>query len=336
MNENPKVSVIMSVYKEPVEWLHQSIDSILCQTFKDFEFIIISDNPSYTEGNDLLREYSDNDKRIIVIFNDYNIGLTRSLNKGLAIAKGEYIARMDADDISIKSRLEKQYSFLQRNNDVFMCGGAADIINENENVVGEIPVLTSDKEIKSLLLLQSPFIHPTVMWRNCKEVFYDEKFRYAQDYKLWVTLSDLKFGNISDKILRYRITKQQITSSHRDEQVEFSKIILAESLKKILLIDEDDWIKQFFSLIYKKEDVCHEKLEQIIPSFLKLVTEKQLDSAVLRKIVFLNLALCLCEYNRKPFFTILLSYTNVGLNNYFVLLYYVIKVSLHNMRKKDL
>lgn len=332
----PKISVLMSVYNEPVDWMRQAIESILNQTYKDFEFIIVSDNPSYIEGNALLKQYARNDERIVIILNDENIGLTRSLNKGLAVANGEYIARMDADDVSMKNRLEKQYSYLQRNSNVFICGGAADIINENDNVVGEIPVLTTDKEIKSLMLLQSPFIHPSVMWRNSKEVFYDERFRYAQDYKLWVDLSDLKFGNISDKILKYRITKQQITSSHRDEQVEFSKIIMAESLKKILLIDDDDWIKQFFSLIYKKEVVYHEKLEQIIPSFLKLVTEKQLDSAVLRKIVFLNLALCLCEYNRKPFFTILLSYTNVGLNNYFVLLYYVIKVSLHNMRKKDL
>ena len=94
-----KLSVVMSIYKEPVEWMRQSIDSILNQTFTDFEFVIVNDNPIRSENRDILDEYSKKDFRIIVLSNDENIGLTKSLNKGLRISKGKYIARMDADDI---------------------------------------------------------------------------------------------------------------------------------------------------------------------------------------------------------------------------------------------
>ena len=94
-----KISVIMSIYSEKEEWIKESIDSILSQTFRDFEFIIINDNPKRKQNENLLLEYSQKDNRIIVITNKENIGLTKSLNKGLSIAKGKYIARMDADII---------------------------------------------------------------------------------------------------------------------------------------------------------------------------------------------------------------------------------------------
>jgi glycosyltransferase involved in cell wall biosynthesis len=98
----------MGVYKEPLDWLRQSIDSILNQSFTDYEFIIICDNPRYEEGMELLKKYANSDRRIILLFNNENIGLTKSLNKGLEIARGKYIARMDADDISKPERLTRQ------------------------------------------------------------------------------------------------------------------------------------------------------------------------------------------------------------------------------------
>ena len=117
----PKVSVVMSVYKEPVEWLHESIDSILNQTFSGFEYIIICDNPEYEEGILLLKGYAKKDNRIRLIFNKENIGLTKSLNIGISIAQGDYIARMDADDISEAKRFEKQLDFFESNPDFDFC-----------------------------------------------------------------------------------------------------------------------------------------------------------------------------------------------------------------------
>ena len=108
----PKLSVVMSVYNEPTEWITQSIDSILNQTFRDFEFIIINDNPEREENESLLNSYSQKDKRIVVIKNEQNLGLTKSLNIGINEAKGDYIVRMDADDYSFPERFEKQVQFM--------------------------------------------------------------------------------------------------------------------------------------------------------------------------------------------------------------------------------
>ena len=108
----PKISVLMSVYNEPVDWMRQAIESILNQTYKDFEFIIVNDNPEREENQLVLNEYRDKDSRISVLCNDQNIGLTKSLNKGLENANCEFVARMDADDIAFPDRLKLQLQYL--------------------------------------------------------------------------------------------------------------------------------------------------------------------------------------------------------------------------------
>ena len=117
----PKISVLMSVYNEPIDWMRQAIESILNQTYKDFEFIIVNDNPEREENQFVLNEYRNKDSRIIILCNEHNIGLTKSLNKGLTVANGEYIARMDADDIALPKRFEKQALYLAKNKNVFLC-----------------------------------------------------------------------------------------------------------------------------------------------------------------------------------------------------------------------
>ena len=129
-----RISVVISVYKEPVEWLSQSIDSILHQTFSDFEFIIVCDNPAYEEGINTLKEYSKKDGRIRLIFNEGNIGLTKSLNKGLAIAQGEYIARMDVDDIAMTERFAKQLEYLDSHPEIGVCGSIIKYIGDRKGV----------------------------------------------------------------------------------------------------------------------------------------------------------------------------------------------------------
>lgn len=230
MNENPKISVIMSVYKEPVEWLHQSIDSILCQTFNDFEFIIISDNPSYSEGNALLKDYADKDKRIIVVFNENNIGLTKSLNKGLAIAKGEYIARMDADDVSLPERLEEQVEFLEKHQEIGVCGCIIEYIG-NRSGIRKLP----EKMEEMFLFLESPFAHPTVIMRRvlCGETIkYDEDYAVSQDYALWTHLykKGVVFYNIQKPLLKYRVNDQQIMSQKGHIQRKLSCVIRRKAM----------------------------------------------------------------------------------------------------------
>lgn len=223
----PKISVLMSVYNEPVDWMRQAIESILNQTYKDFEFIIVNDNPEREENQFVLNEYRNKDSRIIILCNEHNIGLTKSLNKGLAVASGEYIARMDADDIALPKRFEKQALFLAKNINVFLCHTNFNIIDINGNV--------KNKAYKfpgySYLFIQNTIAHPTVMFRksfiNLRFPLYDENCKRAQDYELWtyLYLEGKKFAYIPDKLLNYRISQNQITSIHSCSQKSTFKLM---------------------------------------------------------------------------------------------------------------
>ena len=130
------ISVIMSTYKENIDDLKMSIESILNQTYKMFEFIIILDNPNNHIHEEIIKEYSKIDKRIKFYKNDKNIGLAMSLNKGISLAQYEYIARMDADDISLSNRFDKQVKFLQENPDISLVATNKILIDENNDIVG--------------------------------------------------------------------------------------------------------------------------------------------------------------------------------------------------------
>lgn len=217
----PKISVIMSVYKEPIEWIKQSVDSILNQTFKDFEFIIVNDKPERSENNVLLSRYEQSDKRIRIVHNDKNIGLTKSLNKGLSIAKGEYIARMDADDISVPERFEKQVRYMESYPEIGVCGSAIEYIGCRSGYK-TYPENVDTQNI----LLESPFAHPSVMIRKSAlaESKYNEDFRYSQDFELWVSLysKSICFHNLQEPLLKYRISDEQIMAKHGKDQLDLS------------------------------------------------------------------------------------------------------------------
>lgn len=224
--KNPKISVIMSTYNEPLKWITKSIDSILNQTFEDFEFIIIDDNPKRKELQEFLKKYEKQDKRSKLINNEKNIGLTKSLNKGLKIAKGKYIARMDADDISLPQRLEKQYEFLEENKDIFLLGTSAEIINE-EGKNKEIRIMNlEDKKIKNDLLHDKMgFFHPSIMFRN-EGLTYRNKFYTAQDRDFYFRLftKSKKFANLKIPLIRYRISSKSISMNKKIFQVFGSKL----------------------------------------------------------------------------------------------------------------
>lgn len=212
-----QVSVLMSVFNEPKEWIIQSVESILNQTFTDFEFIIICDNPKNDEVITLLNDYEAKDSRIRLIFNEENIGLTKSLNKGLAIAKGKYIARMDADDISMPDRLELQVCFLNEHPDVDVCGMAIQF-KRYKRFINKTKIYPSQhKDICDYMLMDNPIAHPTVVFKRIVKgwnVRYDENVKKAQDYKLWYTLLQHKaiFCNSPQIGLKYRVSPQQISN----------------------------------------------------------------------------------------------------------------------------
>jgi len=221
-NKGNLISVIMSVFNEPEVWLRESIESILNQTFNNFEFIIINDNPDSDSNKLIINEYKEKDNRIEIINNEENIGLTKSLNKGIEFANGEYIVRMDADDIALPTRIEEQVKYMVKNPEVIVCGTDISYFG-NENVRKVKWIKYTDRALKNRLFIDSCFAHPTVMIR--KDVFenynilYNEDFISAQDYKLWVDLANKgKFYTIPKVLLKYRISKNQISKEKSEQQ----------------------------------------------------------------------------------------------------------------------
>lgn len=235
--EKPDITVLMSIYKEPLQWLKECLDSILNQTFKKFELLVICDNPQYVEALDLIQNYKFKDNRIKLLINDHNIGLTKTLNKGIQVSNGKFIARMDADDICCKDRLYIQYNYLKNNPDIDVCG-------MNIKMFGEVGFFTikekmfphNHQDICSYMLFDNPFAHPAVMFRKSIKgsiVKYDESVPKAQDYKLWYDLymQGAKFHNINKIGLHYRISSQQISSLNATKQIETSNYVRRKMLE---------------------------------------------------------------------------------------------------------
>ena len=241
------VSIIMSTYKEEEIFLRQAIESILNQSYKDFEYIIILDNPDNNLHIRIIKEYANLDKRIKFYVNEKNMGLTASLNKGLGLAKGKYICRMDADDISINKRikniLEMDYISVEENN-YDLIGGISQMIDENGKSIYSIKkVPTNMDKIKKALRYNQIISHPT--WFGKKEVF--EKLNGYRnmplcedyDFTLRAVLNGYKISNIDETVLKYRMTSSSISRSNLYEQYLFARFITKKySKNKIADIKE--------------------------------------------------------------------------------------------------
>ncbi len=239
MSREPAISVVMSVYNEPEKWLHESIRSILNQTFSDFEFIIINDNPGRTKNREWLEAYKKSDNRIVLLENVENLGLPKSLNIGLQVARGKYIARMDADDISHPLRFEKQYRLMEERQQVIVCGTRARLLGVSDSTTDSW-IFENETDIKARMLMGSCFHHPSVMIRrSVLEKFgirYDEEYRQAQDYRLWEVLADYgEFYNLQERLLDYRISRRQMSSHAGKAQWRFARMIRKRLVEKWLL-----------------------------------------------------------------------------------------------------
>lgn len=197
-----RVSVIMPVYNTEEIYLRESIESILNQNYTDFEFIIIDDG-STNNAPDVMKEYADKDSRIKIIKGEHR-GIGAGLNKGLDVAQGEFIARMDGDDISLPHRFETQVRYLDENPDISLVGAR----------IKKFPnrgLADCTKVISVLSLLKgSKIAHPTVMFRKSDfekyNLRYDENWRVSEDYELWSrAIKYLKLRNIDDVLLNYRV-----------------------------------------------------------------------------------------------------------------------------------
>ena len=210
------ISVIMSTYNESIKELDDSISSVLNQTYSNIEFIIINDNPN----NHVLDEYLSNvtDDRVKIVKNEKNIGLVKSLNKALQLARGEYIARMDADDIAMPNRLEIQKSFLEQNS-LDMVGCDIQLINEKGDIIKERMHFPSEhKNIQKYIQWGNCIAHPT--WFVKKDVYVELKgyrnVKSCEDYDFILRVLDsskYKLGNVPYIGLKYRIREKGISMS---------------------------------------------------------------------------------------------------------------------------
>jgi len=231
INSTPLVSVLMPVFNGE-KYLTEAIESILTQTYTNFEFVIINDGSTDTT-EEIIKAFSDS--RIRLINNTTNIKLIATLNKGIQLCNGKYIVRMDADDVSLPDRIEVLVGFMEHNPDVGVCGSYYKIIGDNERVI-KYP--TSNDELKTSLLFFVPIAHPTTIWR--KEVIaknqlgFDVNYIHAEDYKFWTEIIEYsQLGNVPEILLNYREHNNQISSLYADTQKEKSQNIRKELLQKI-------------------------------------------------------------------------------------------------------
>ncbi|TAG56900.1 MAG: glycosyltransferase [Cytophagales bacterium] len=274
------ISVIMPVFNAE-KYLKESIESILNQTFKDFEFLIFND--ASTDGSlKIIEYYSKKDNRIIVINSEINKGYPFHLNEGLKLSKGAFIARMDADDISDISRFEKQIELFSKNNDLVLCGSWAKTFgNSNKNI--NYPV--RHEEINKYLIFANPFCHPSIMLRKSflemYKLKYDESKIPAEDANLWSKI--LQFGGICENIplylIQYRLHNNQISQIKRQKQ---SLLALNLYLNHVLflskIIDFDIENSNSYEKIVLIEKIYKTNNDKIFKINLLLLTRKILNN----------------------------------------------------------
>ncbi len=277
------ISVIMSTYKEDERLLRESIESILNQTYRDFEYIIILDYPDNDVHKSVIEEYALKDDRIHFYINEKNMGLTDSLNRGLSLCHGEYIARMDADDISLPDRLERQMEYLEKNH-YDLIGGITEMINENGTLLYSIKSVPTDpKKINKALRYSQCIAHPT--WLGRKEVFEKNAgYRHMPlcedyDFTLRAVLNGFVISNLNEPVLKYRMTSNSISRSNLFEQYLYMSYITNEYKNKgIASVDKAyAYVRQHLN---EKDSDKYLKANVIFNRMLQEMSDKQFLSFI--------------------------------------------------------
>ena len=229
---SPLVTVLMPVYNGE-KYLKEAIESILNQTFRDFEFLIIDDG-SADKSAEIIKSF--NDARIRLERNETNLGLIKTLNKRLGLAKGKYIARMDCDDISLPKRLSAQVNFMEKHPEIGVCGSWVKVIGLKQEFVNRYP--QKHEEARAYLLFNTPLAHPSVIIRKevmeKHELKYDENYKHAEDYELWSRIiKHTKLSNIPKVLLHYRMHDASVSKKNSSEQTENSDKVRLGLIKNL-------------------------------------------------------------------------------------------------------
>ena len=235
------ISVIMSTYNEPAEYIMQAVDSILGQTFSDIEFIVVIDGPTNTAAVELLETYKAKDSRIKIVMHEVNKGLVRSLNDALKLASGEYVARMDADDVSFPDRLEKQLEYIEKHGCDIVAARTI-YIDENGVRTGGESLYIPPQRVGRALRITSYLPHPT--WLVRRNVYADlgayRDIDSCEDYDflLRALRSGYRIEQMNEVLLSYRINSRGISQSKSYKQILTTKY-LTDNYKNIQTLDSE-------------------------------------------------------------------------------------------------
>lgn len=271
-----KISVLMPVYNTDEKFLRQAIESILEQTYQDFEFLIINDCSSDARVEKVVLSYKD--KRIKYSVNAQNLGISGTRNKLINLAKGKYLAVMDHDDVSLPERLEKEAAFLDAHPEVGVVGCAVRYFGTSK--IRKLP--QDDGSIKEALVFFSPFCHPATMIRKSVlqnyEIAYEAKFSPAEDYVLWSRLMAVtKFANLPDVLFEYRDYCGNTTHSQKEKMQSAVRCVQRNIRQAYPVLwtaakENADWVRRFklfgflpFLTIRKRQNFREAKLFGILP-----------------------------------------------------------------------
>lgn len=265
------ISVIMSVYNETQEMLRQSLESILQQTHQNLEFIIVLDNPSNASARELLYEYAHQDGRIRVLENKENLGLALSLNRALEVVKAQYVARMDADDVSEPSRLERELESIGLGGYDVVFTGVTEV-DEAGCFLRQSPAYVEDADFVAQVLPYCCVVcHPTVLMKTevVRAVGGYRNFYAAQDYDLWLRmiLSGYRIGYLREPLLRYRVRTSSVTGRRGLVQFESTRYIRRLYRQRVkgkayLKGKTDSYSWESYNLYLKKKGADSEKLNK--------------------------------------------------------------------------
>ena len=281
----PLISIIMSVYNEEM-YLEEALKSILVQTLEDYELIII-DDCSTDKTVEIIQSFEE--PRIILMINETNMGLTKNLNKALKLCQGEFIARMDGDDICMPDRFQKQVDYMRQHSEYMLTGCQTRTFGE-QNMTWRLK--DNPEKLKIMMLIRPVLAHPTFMMRRElifeKGFYYDESYRSAQDYELAQRVSEsYPIGIVQDILLNYRTHKKQVSSKSGNTQFSNADRIRERQLKRLGVdLDEkmrkvyDSWVKEEKDI--KAETFC--QAQKLIQEFCRANKEKKIyDNALMEK-----------------------------------------------------
>lgn len=289
------VSVIMSVYNGEA-YLAEAIESIINQTFQNWELIVINDCSTDSTAQ-ILADFAQKDARVKVHPNEVNLRLPTSLNKAISLCSGKYIARMDADDISLPGRLEKQYKFMEENPDVSLSSCRFMTVKNGVYASGGAGGRCDSDAIKAMLLVANPILHPGVIAKAevMKEFCYDTTLTCTEDLELWTRLAmaNHKMKILPECLLIYRLHDKQITSTTLERQHTEVLKIQQKYYSSLLQSMDEDMQKFYISGVYFKENASIDRFVKYA-KWLKSLANENFDKKSIDYALFEILA----EYKR--------------------------------------